>query len=99
MANQWKVGTHKTRVYVDEGFTIVKYWRTKVVKFNEEHIILDNGGWLTATTKLRMNQASNEYSLGYQVYQEDCSWYVIDCFGNIKDFKNGMILKRMKIEK
>jgi hypothetical protein len=54
----------------------VTYHSTDVVVFSKEEIVLDTGGWFTVTTKARMNQASNEFGLGYQVYQEKGYWYI-----------------------
>ncbi len=56
--------------------TVVTYHGTDVVSFNEKEIILKTGGWKSVTTKLRMNQASNQYDLGYMVSQKDFSWFV-----------------------
>lgn len=62
-----------TNIRVDNGFTIIRYHKTDVVQFNESQIILDNGGWHTATTAARMNQSSNQFNLGYRVYRvKDC---------------------------
>jgi hypothetical protein len=54
----------------------VTYHDTDVVTFTEGVIVLQTGGFKTATTKLRMNQASNQYDLGYQVYQVNHEWMV-----------------------
>lgn len=60
----------------DNDEMIVTYHSTQVVKWNEEQITLDSGGWHTATTKVRMNQAATQYGLRFQVYQARGSWYV-----------------------
>lgn len=84
MATMQQVGNHKTTIHVDsEGFTNIIYHNTPVVKFNHEKIILNTGGWSTNTTKARMNQASNQFALGYLVYQKNYRWYV--------EFKNDTI--------
>jgi hypothetical protein len=49
---------------------------TTVVSWTPDHIRLDTGGWKTSTTKTRMNQAANEYNLGFSVYQEKGRWFV-----------------------
>ena len=59
------IGTHATTVAAVGGMTHVTYHQTVVVRFNHEHIILNSGGYRTATTKTRMNQASNQFDLGY----------------------------------
>lgn len=93
MAQQYKVGTHKTNIVNLEGLTSVVYHNTAVVQFNDKKIILNSGGWETATTKSRMNQTSNQYNLGFDVYQVNFTWYV-----NYKDdvipFVDGMELPR-----
>lgn len=65
-----------TTVVRGEDKTHVTYHQTRVVSFDHDKIVLDTGGWKTATTKARMNQASNEYNLGYRVYQKDFEWFV-----------------------
>ena len=70
-----RVGTHKTQVIRDGITTQVVYHVTPVVTFDTHNIVLNTGGWHTATTKLRMNQASRQYRLGYTVYQKEYEWY------------------------
>ena len=76
MAQQDKVGTHQTKVGTEGREIFVKYWNTKVVSFTEDTIYLNNGGFLTNTTKTRMNQASNQFDLGFRVYQKNFDWFV-----------------------
>jgi len=50
-------------------------------------VVLNSNGWTTATTKLRMNQFSNEYCGGaYLVYQKDHVWYVHTKDGDVEYF-------------
>ena len=72
-----QVGTVSTTISNDGNHTIVTQHSTQVVKFNQDEIILNTGGWKTNTTKVRMNQTSNQFNLGYQVYQQDHSWHVM----------------------
>lgn len=76
MGQTQKIGSHKTEVFTDNGFTTVVYHNTPVVKFNYDKIILNHGGYTTFTTKTRMNQASNQFDLGYYVYQKNFDWFV-----------------------
>ena len=81
MSQTQTLGTHKTTITKElgigsEDYMVVMYWNTDIVKFNNERIILNTGGWSTVTTKLRMNQASNQFGLGYNVYQKDFNWFV-----------------------
>jgi hypothetical protein len=89
-----QVCTHKTAIFTANGMTHVRYHQTSVVSFDSTKIKLDTGGWKTHTTKLRMNQASNQYGLGYRVYQKDFEWYA-DFKGREIPFDgNGLVLKR-----
>ena len=81
MSKTQTLGKHKTTITKElgigsEDYMVVRYWNTDIVKFNNERIILNTGGWSTVTTKLRMNQASNQFGLGYNVYQKDFNWFV-----------------------
>lgn len=94
MARQNRVGKHATTVATSNESTKVTYHSTVVVDFNRFAIFLDSGGWQTATTKTRMNQASNQFDLGFRVYQKDFDWFV-DYKGKTIDFKDGMRLSRI----
>ena len=81
MAQQDKIGTHKTKVFTENGVTFVQYHNTRIVAFSDKSIMLDVGNWFTPTTnyttiKTRMNQASNQFDLGFRVYQKNYEWYV-----------------------
>ena len=94
MAQQNQIGTPKTKVFTENGVTYVKYHNTRVVAFSENAIILDTGGWFTPTTKTRMNQTSNAFGLGFQVYQKNYEWFA-DYNGKTYEFtKDHLSLKR-----
>lgn len=93
MAQQMKLGHVATEVADSHGFTRVVYHATEVVKFNRDKVVLRNGGHFTSTTKTRMNQASNQFSLGYRVYAVKGVWYV-RFRGKELPFKDGMELQR-----
>ncbi len=78
-----------------DGYTCIRYHSTEVVKFNDDEIILNSGGWQTVTTKLRMNQASNQFRLGFYVHQRQHEWFVTNS-GRTYSFNDGMILERYK---
>lgn len=71
-----KVQGVATNTRHENGDTIIRYHQTDVVRFNDKQIILNTGGWFTNTTKLRMNQASHQYGLGFGVCQEKGAWYI-----------------------
>lgn len=76
MGQTQRLGTTATSVRHDKAWTIVRYHDTDVVSFDAETIVLRTGGWKTATTKARMNQAANQFGLRYQVYQAKGQWYI-----------------------
>lgn len=83
-----------TKIRVEDNWTHIRYHETDVVSFSETIIILRSGGWETVTTKRRMNQISEEYDLGFSVYQLKGKWFV--SFPGCEDieFYDGMRLDR-----
>ena len=103
MSQQHKIGKHATTVLnrdLGNGVRqiVVTYQGTDVVKVAPDgKITLDSGGWETATTKTRMNQAASELGLPYHVYQKKFKWYVsaggIDVpFFDGMEFTNGGVV-------
>ncbi len=90
MAQQHTLSKNNTAIFQENDFTCIQLHQTKVVKFNHKYIMLNTGGWETVTTKSRMNQASNEYGLGYRVYSKDFTWYV-DHNGETHQFDSNTI--------
>ena len=77
MGQTQTVGKTATTIKTDSrGWTAITYHSTTVVEFNARYVILRTGGWRTATTKARMNQAASQFGLGYSVSQTDFQWYV-----------------------
>ena len=93
MAQQNEVRGVHTSVLTEDGVTKVFYRGTTVVAFTLEEITLQSNGWRTNTTKTRMTQASNQFGLGYSIYQKDYSWYV-KFRGETFDYGDGMTLFR-----
>ncbi len=73
-----KLGTRGTSVKWDSdgSFSVVYHYTPVVTVKANGTIILDHGGWRSYTTKVRMNQASNQFGLGFSVYQKDFDWFV-----------------------
>ena len=86
-----------TAIYSDNGTIKVILYSTKIVEWNHnrDSIILNNGGWMTVTTKRRMNQVAEQFDLGFTVYQKDFEWYVV-LNGQTLPFENGMELRGRK---
>jgi hypothetical protein len=87
----------KVSTVVDGAYskTTVRLYSTDVVSFvpdgtNCATVVLNSGGYKTATTKSRMNQTSNQYDLGYKVYQRDFQWFVRNRIGRVEPFFDGM---------
>lgn len=93
MSQTTQIGRHATTVSTSDGYTRVTYHSTDVVKFNERLIILNSNGWRTHTTKTRMNQASNQFGLGFTVYQKDFDWFVA-YKGETYSYNDGITLAR-----
>ena len=97
MAQTQRLGSVHTTVSVDdEGWTNVQYHDTVVVRFNDTVIHLNTGGYKTNTTKTRMNQASNQFDLGYHIFQKRKRWFVALNTGVIEPFTHdGMTIIRL----
>lgn len=93
MAQLTQVKGRATAIYQSDGYTVVRYHATEVVKFNNREIILNSGGYYTLTTKTQMNQTANQFGLDFQVKQKDFQWRVL-FNGKTLPFSNGMKLKR-----
>jgi hypothetical protein len=76
MGQTAKVSGRATTTYANERGTHIRYHATEVVSFNAKQITLRTDGYFTLTTRTRMNQASNQYGLGYRVFQKDFNWFV-----------------------
>lgn len=97
MGQTQRVSGRATRVSgTHPGQTLrVQYHDTVVVSRDANGLVtLDSGGYRTVTTKLRMNQTSNQYGLGYSVFQKAGDWFV--CVGRDWDhripFTDGMTI-------
>jgi hypothetical protein len=96
MSQVQKKSVINTTIRGQQGWTIVRYHETDVVKFNNDVIILNSGKHKSATTKRRMNQTSNQFNLGFVVYQAAGKWY-INCNGNTVDFQDSIAIERNSI--
>tara|TARA_R100000306_G_C4264882_1_gene87160 strand:+ start:173 stop:514 length:342 start_codon:yes stop_codon:yes gene_type:complete len=88
MTQTHTIGTHRTKVTNDDETIKVRYCDTDVMTFDRSagDITLDTGGWFTSTTKVRMNQASNTFDLGFRVYQKNKIWFVRKSNGEVIEF-------------
>ena len=85
---------NKTTIYQEGNKTVVQYYNTNIIKFNDDNIELNAGNFKTRSTKDRLNQAAKMFNLNYQVYQENNKWYVAYKKLDKMPFYNSMILIR-----
>lgn len=90
-----RLSNYATTIAGDGAATRVTYHRTVIVEWTDSAITLRSGGWQTVTTKRKMNQASNQFGLGYQVYQKDHGWFVALPNGENVSFADGMTFDRV----
>lgn len=65
-----------TTVKQEGEWTIVRYHWTDIVKFKPGMAVLNTGGYHTATTMTRMNQAAREFGLPFSVGRKQFAAYV-----------------------
>ena len=67
-----KIGNNTFEVTYKDGCRAIRLHRTDVVTFRVDHaVVLNTDGWLTTTTKNRINKYSPA-----RVFQKDYVWYV-----------------------
>ncbi len=73
-----RLSRYETQAYhdPDTGCGVVIYRGTPIVSWTPDQIFLNTGGWQTVTTKRKMNQAANQFGLGFSVHQHKHQWYV-----------------------
>jgi hypothetical protein len=64
-----QLSNYCTTVSARDGWQIVTYRETQIVRWNDSTIELNFGGYDTVTTRRKMNQASNQFELGYSVFR------------------------------
>lgn len=95
MPSMDKLSNYATTVATGEdGKTRVTYHSTAIVTFDAESVVLDSGGYQTVTTKRKMNQAANQFGLGFAVYQRDFDWFVRLENGQETPFEDGLKIVR-----
>ena len=71
------IGQYATTVSQNSDAIRVTLHSTQIVViYPNGRIVLDHAGWTTPITLRRMNQVSEEFGLGYRVYQKSFAWYV-----------------------
>ena len=93
-----KLSTYKTTWFNDGSHGGVTYHRTNIVSWFDGKITLRSGGWESVTTKRKMNQASNQFDLGFGVFQKNYEWFVDLPNGETVPFVDGMTFTNPKLE-
>lgn len=86
----WYSTKRATTVAKIEGMMACVYHQTAVVRWDDDRVILDSGGFETHTTKTRMNEVSQHYGLGFHVFQTNFEWFVTLPDGSERPFERGM---------
>lgn len=84
-----KTIAHKTKLFTDGDNWRVRYHATDVISYNahkQPHFTLNSGGWLSKTTKERINA---HLPAGYYVTQKNFEWTVHTPAGP-REFVDGM---------
>ena len=68
----------------------VTYQNTQIVAWKDNKVTLNSDGWETVTTKRKMNQASNQFCLRFDVWQENFKWFVNLPNGQTVKYYDGM---------
>lgn len=92
-----KLSSYKTTISAtDDGRQQVIYDKTPIVVWDDKTITLRSDGWETVTTKRKMNQAANQFKLGFGVRQQNFIWFVDLPNGGLAVFEDGMTFDREK---
>ena len=62
------IGKLNTTLVERDEWMVLTLHQTDIVKWTPLTIILNHGGYVTSTTKRRMNQCSEDFNLEYRVY-------------------------------
>jgi hypothetical protein len=95
-----KIGTVATSVATIDDVTVCRYHATDVVKIDRPNdvIVLNNGGYFTATTKARMNQVATVYNLKLWVFSDKGDWHVNLGNCNVVEFEQKTMTIPLAVE-
>ena len=94
MPHMHKLSNYRTTWFAEGTTGGVTYAEIQIVSWTHDTVTLNSGGYETVTTKRKMNQAANQFALGFGVYQRKGEWYVDDAQGNVHEFRDGITLRR-----
>ena len=76
MSQTTRISRNNTSIESDGDYNVITLHSTEIVKYNDNIIILNHGGYVTHTTVTRMMQASNQLKLGYTVHRSKGQMFV-----------------------
>jgi hypothetical protein len=94
MARMDKLSTYCTTVAQAGDLIAITYHKTQIVAFDSRNIVLRTGGWDSVTTRRKMNQAANQFGLGFSVYRDKGESYVRTPAGAILPLTDNMTIAR-----
>jgi len=92
--NRQHLSTYCTTIAQVADLVCITYHKTQIVAFDRLNISLDTGGWDGVTTRRKMNQASNQFGLGYSIYRVKCETFVRAPDGSVSPLAQRMTFAR-----
>jgi len=89
-----KLSTYCTTIAQAGDLIVVTYRKTQIVAFDRRYISLRTGGWDSVTTRRKMNQAANQFGLGYSVYRDKGESYVRTPAGAVVPLTDELVFVR-----
>lgn len=82
-----------TRVFLNRDKEIcMQLWSTVIARINNDgRLVLNSGGYLTRTTKERLNGILNH--INFKIVQKDYNWRIYDLRGDSYPFEDGVRIK------
>jgi hypothetical protein len=90
MSRMNKLSNYRTTWFNNGNQGGVRYAYTDIVTWKDGKVTLNSDGWETVTTKRKMNQASNQFGLGFDVYQDNWTWFVNLPNGGVVKYYDGI---------
>lgn len=94
MPSMDKLSTYCTTIAQAGDLIVVTYRKTQIVAFDRRYISLRTGGWDSVTTRRKMNQAANQFGLGYSVYRDKGESYVRTPAGAVVPLTDELVFVR-----
>lgn len=79
-----KLSNYATTIASCGDLTVITYHSTQIVAFDRRYITLRTGGWDSVTTRRKINQAANQFGLGFTVQRDKGTTYVCNRVGRIE---------------